>query len=42
MSIERTGKAVADERKYRFIVEMSVAAGRLDVELNGQIDIRGS
>ena len=34
---DRGGKAVANERKYPFIVEVPVAAYGLDVELNRQI-----
>ena len=34
---DRTGKALANERKYPFIVEVSVAGSGLDVELNRQI-----
>jgi len=37
MSFDRGGKAVANERKYPFIVEVPVAANGLDVELNNQI-----
>ena len=37
MSFDRAGKAVANERKYPFIVEVHVGANGLDVELNGQI-----
>jgi hypothetical protein len=37
MPFDRGGKAVANERKYPFIVEVPVAANGLDVELNGQI-----
>ena len=37
MPIDRAGKAVANEKKYPFIVEVSVAASGLDVELNRQI-----
>ena len=36
-SFDRGGKAAANERKYSFIVEVSVAANGLDVELNRQI-----
>jgi hypothetical protein len=37
MSLNRGGKALANERKYPFIVEVRVAANGLDIELNGQI-----
>ena len=37
MSIDRVGKALANESKYPFVVEVPVAANGLDVELNGQI-----
>ena len=37
MSIDRTGKAVANESKSPFIVEMPVGANGLDVELNRQV-----
>jgi hypothetical protein len=37
MSFDRGGKALANERKYPFIVKVPVAANGLDVELNGQI-----
>jgi hypothetical protein len=37
MSIDRTGRAVANESKYPFIVEVPVAANGLDVELSRQI-----
>jgi hypothetical protein len=37
MSLGRAGKAVANERKYPFIVEVPVAANGLDRELNRQI-----
>ena len=37
MSFDRGGRAVANERKYPFIVEVHVGANGLDVELNGQI-----
>jgi hypothetical protein len=37
MAFDRGGKAVANERKYPFIVEVPVAATGLDVELNRQI-----
>jgi hypothetical protein len=37
MSLDRAGKALANERKYPFIVEVPVAANGLDVELNRQI-----
>jgi hypothetical protein len=38
MSIDRrSGKALANERKFPFIVEVSVAANGLDRELNHQI-----
>jgi len=37
MPFDRGGKAVTNERKYPFIVEVPVAANGLDVELNGQI-----
>jgi len=37
MSFNRIGKAVVNERKYPFIVQVPVAASGLDVELNGQI-----
>ena len=37
MPFDRGGKAVANERKHPFIVEMPVAANGLDVELNRQI-----
>jgi hypothetical protein len=36
-SFDRGGKAVANERKYPFIVEVPVATKGLDVELNRQI-----
>ena len=36
-SFDRGGKAVANERKYPFIVEVPVATNGLDVELNRQI-----
>jgi hypothetical protein len=35
--IDRAGKAVANESKYPFVVEVPVAANGLDVELNGRI-----
>jgi hypothetical protein len=34
MSFDRAGKAVANESKYAFIIEVPVAANGLDVELN--------
>ena len=34
MLFDRGGKAVANESKYPFIVEMPVNANRLDVKLN--------
>jgi hypothetical protein len=37
MSLDRRGKALANERKYPFIVEVPVAANGLDVELNREI-----
>jgi hypothetical protein len=37
MSLDRRGKALANERKYPFIVEVPVAANGLDRELNRQI-----
>ena len=37
ISIDRTGKAAANESKYPFIVEVPLAANGLDVELNRQI-----
>jgi hypothetical protein len=37
MSLDRAGKAVANEKKYPFIVEVPVAANGLDRELNRQI-----
>ncbi len=37
MSFDRAGKAVANESKYPFIIEVPVAANGLDVGLNGQI-----
>jgi hypothetical protein len=37
MSFDRGGKAVANERKYPFIVEVPVAANGLDVDLNARI-----
>jgi hypothetical protein len=37
MSFNRTGKAVANESKYPFIIEVPVAANGLDVRLNGLI-----
>src|SRR5215472_10881163 len=37
MSSIRRGKAVENEKKYPFIVEVPVAANGLDAELNGQI-----
>jgi hypothetical protein len=37
MSFDRSGKAVANERKHPFVVEVPVAANGLNVELNGQI-----
>jgi hypothetical protein len=37
MTFDRAGKAVANEKKYPFIVEVPVAATGLDVELNKQI-----
>ena len=37
MSIDRTGKAFANEREYPFIVAVPVAASGLDVELSRQI-----
>jgi hypothetical protein len=36
-SFDRGGKAVANERKYPFIVEVPVATNGLDVEVNRQI-----
>jgi hypothetical protein len=39
MPFDRRGKALANERKYPFIVEVPVAATGLDVELNRQIVI---
>jgi hypothetical protein len=36
-SFDRGGKAVANERKYPFIIEVPVATNGLDVELNRQI-----
>lgn len=35
--IDRPGKALANERKYPFIVEVPVAASGLNVELNNRI-----
>ena len=37
MPLDRAGKAVANETKYPFIIEVPVAANGLNVELNGQI-----
>ena len=37
MSIDRSGKAMTNERSYPFIIEVPVAANGLDVELNRQI-----
>ena len=37
MSIDRTGKAFANENKYPFIVEVPVLANGLEVDLNRQI-----
>ena len=37
MLVDRAGKAVANESKYPFIVEVPVAASGLDVELNRKI-----
>jgi hypothetical protein len=37
MSLARTGKAAANEKKYPVIVEVPVAANGLDRELNRQI-----
>jgi hypothetical protein len=37
MTTYREGKAVINEGKYPFIVEVAVAANGLDVELNNQI-----
>src|SRR3974390_1240279 len=37
MSFDRSGKAVANESKHPFIVEVPVAASGLGVELNRQI-----
>ena len=37
MAFDRTGKAVANERKYPLVVEVPVAANGLDLELNRQI-----
>jgi hypothetical protein len=37
MSLGLAGKAVINEGKYPFIIEVPVAANGLDVELNGQI-----
>ena len=37
MSIDRFGKAFANENKFPFVVELPVAASGLDVELNRQI-----
>lgn len=37
MSFDRSGKAVPNESKYPFIIEVPVAASGLSVELNGQI-----
>ena len=37
MSIDRSGKAMTNERSYPFIIEVPVAANGLDVGLNRQI-----
>ncbi len=37
MLVDRAGKAVANESKYPFIVEVSVAANGLAIELNREI-----
>ena len=37
MAIDRPGKALANESKYAFVVEVPVAANGLDAELNRQI-----
>ncbi len=37
MLVDRTGKAVANESKYPFIVEVSVAVKGLAIELNREI-----
>ncbi len=37
MTIDRVGKALANEQKYPFVVEVPVAATGLDVELNNRI-----
>lgn len=37
MLVDRAGKAVANEGKYPFIVEVSVAANGLAIELNREI-----
>ena len=34
---DRSGKAITNERKYPFVIEVPVAANGLDVELNRQI-----
>jgi hypothetical protein len=37
MSIDRAGKALTNERKHPFIIELPGAANGLDVGLNGEI-----
>jgi hypothetical protein len=37
MSMDRPGKAITNERKYPFVVEVPVAANGLDVALNSEI-----
>lgn len=37
MSVDRARKAVANESKYPFVIEVPVAANGLDVEFNRQV-----